>query len=424
MYLSNEADCKRKQLLSCLNEVQECNVEQVAGRILANVTQSVRDEAAALGSRIAGDRYRLEQIFKRPLPYDACDQRKPAVMPELMLAADGGKLSQAAYDALESTFDSTPQSTPMVLVTGVSGMGKTKVAYDIGQARAFVILSRIVERDKLTLPWFTFIELAQKVVPVEAGVAAELPVDGRRALVGLLVGLLVSYLQWPVQVCEAAAKHQDFPSAVQWAREHMLDLLPMQPATRPEVPASEKDARTWVFRQVTLRAQRNGLAYRQVNNFFCDFVRQVLFREDAVNEQGCLNPSCLMFALDHLAATVARANSVWEHDRAHIVWAHDEVQALLGTLGLPENLFQGVYRFADTEPADGAAGEGRPPTYGCFYGLLAAIREIMSVAHCGHLLLGNNLRLSDSLLSQHSPAQGRCATIDMAIHLEATEIRA
>lgn len=383
---------------------------EVAARVLANMTMSVGEQAALLG---AG----LSRVLKKPLPYDSANLRKPALMLELMPSVGATKLASLAWQPLYTSFTTTPQATPFVLMTGVSGMGKTKVAYDIGRTEAFVVLERVVEHDALTLPWDAFRVFAAEVIrtAAPAGVLAShdrLPLSERVSLKAALIVLLGAHLEWAVMVSEAAVR-ADCAAA--------LDSVCAASAY-----AGSPHARERVLQELVIRAQRNGLAYQQVAELFRNKLADLLDAPGVIREDGTLKLP-VASALQYISDVTDRATAVWARrtDRGdvklpRIVWAHDEVQALLHVDGLPRDLFDGVFEAERTTTSPTSrSGEHR----GCFYGLLAAIRDVIKCVHSGHLLLGNNLDLSAQLLGRHSPAQGMAKCVDEAINLSVDDIR-
>jgi hypothetical protein len=93
----------------------------------------------------------ISRVLRKAVPFDSANPLKPALMVDLMPSAGDGRLAERVWNTLSTAFMTTPQSTPLVLVTGVSGVGKTKVAYDIGR-HTFMVVSRVVEHDMLTPP--------------------------------------------------------------------------------------------------------------------------------------------------------------------------------------------------------------------------------------------------------------------------------
>lgn len=383
---------------------------EVAARVLANMTMSMGEQAAKLG---AG----LSRVLKKPLPYDSANPHKPALMLALMPSVGATKLASLAWQPLYAAFTTTPQATPFVLVTGVSGMGKTKVAYDIGGTEAFVVLERVVEHDALTLPWDAFRVFAAEVIrtaaPAEVSASYDrLPQSERFSLKAALIVLLGAHLEWAVMVSEAAVG-ADCAAA-------------LDSACAAIAYASSPNARERVLQELVLRAQLNGLAYQQVAELFRNKLADLLEAPTVIAEDGTLNLP-VESALQYITGVVDRAAAVWTRrtDRGdvelpRIVWAHDEVQALLQVDGLPHDLFASVFE-AERGTTSPTSPSGEPR--GCFYGLLAAIRDVTKRVHSGHLLLGNNLDLSAQLLGSYSPAQGMAKCVDEAINLSVGDIR-
>lgn len=375
-------------------------LNMVAKRALKNMTMSVTELSEALHAP-------LSTVLKYPLPFDSANQAKQTLMPELMPSVGDIKLADRAWEHLSSASMTTAQATQVVLVTGVSGKGKTKAAYDIGRTAAFVVMQRVVERDCFTAPWEAFRTFAMKVVSTAAGDAAGsdvIPLAERVSLKTALLVLLVAHMEYAVAVSEAAVSPY------------------CATALNKACAASEGD-RTRVLRELVLRAQRNGLAYTHIASFFCGKLRQLLGAPGAIGAEGELLLS-ESSALGYLEEVRKRAKVVWgdscdDKGVPRIVWAHDEVQALLSIAGLPTDLFDGVYSSqADSDVASPSPRVRR----GCFYGLLVAIRDIISHMNCGHLLLGNALELSQQLLGRHSPAQGMASCVEEAVNLTAGDI--
>ena len=400
---------RRRRLRACLRQLRDPlpPTSEVAARVLANMVMSVDQQAAELGG--AG----LTRVLKRPLPYDSSNPHKPALMIELMPSVGADKLADKVWGHLASAFKNTPQATPFVLVTGVSGMGKTKVAYDIGRTEVFVVVDRVVEHDALTPPWEAFrtfaVEVTRTAAPTEAAAAAShnpLPLEERVTLKAALIVLLGAHLEWAVQVSEAA---------VGASCAAALDAA----------CSGSPDARVRLLRELVLRAQRNGLAYVHVAALFRNKMCDLLDAPNTIGEDSGKLQLSVESVLSYLESVTTRARAVWGRRRddgtiaaPHIVWAHDEVQALLSVSGLPRDLFDGVYASSE------AATTSPPGDYrGCFYGLLAAARDVTKHVNSGHLLLGNSMDLSSHVLGRFSPAQGVAKSVEEAFNLSADDIR-
>lgn len=379
----------------------------VAERVLSNMVMSVSELAQKLGPG-------LSPVLKRALPYDSANPLKPALMLELMPSVGATKLGGLAWAKLSAAFSASPQTTtPFVLVTGVSGMGKTKVAYDIGLTEAFVVVSRVVECDSLTPPWEAFRAFAAEVIRTAAstggaGSCQLPPLTERIALKAALIVLLGAHMEWAVSVSEAAV------------------AAPCAAALDAACAAAGHD-RARVLQELVLRAQRNGLAYQHVTALFRDKI-SALLNADAFGSDGTLQLS-VESALAYVLSVAQRAKDVWGRrtegggtEMPRILWAHDEVQALLSVAGLPSDLFTGVY--AASPSLSPAPSPPSSQSRGCFYGLLAAIREVVGSVRSGHLLLGNSLDLSAQVLGRHSPVQGVADSVEEAISLTAADIRA
>ena len=154
-------DERRRRLLFALPCADLLDsVEGVAVRILKNMSMTIEAQAHIFGPA-------LLELLESPLPYDSANPMKPALMLELLPTIRASLLNDT-WRRLSTAFTTTPQSTPIVLLSGASGVGKTKVAYDIGLSDAFVVMSRVLEHDAPTPPWQSFLSFAHEVVSAHA----------------------------------------------------------------------------------------------------------------------------------------------------------------------------------------------------------------------------------------------------------------
>lgn len=415
------------------------SASEVAARVLSNMVMTVGEQGAVLGAS-------LPRMLKQPLPYDSTNRYKAAVMPELMPSVGAVKLADLAWAHLSSV----PLGKPVVLVTGTSGAGKTKVAYDIGRSEAFVVVQRVVEHDGLTAPWEAFRAFAAAVIhtaaqtacastrggpgPGDAAGSHPLPLAERVALKAALIVLLGAHLEWAVLVSEAAVS----PLAGSELEGLYAAALGVACSGSTSV-----DNRTSVLRQLVLRAQRNAVAYQHVAGLFRSRMRELLDAADAIDGDGTLriHPAA---ALSYFERVVGRAKDAWGRQRSadggdmvampKIVWAHDEVQALQEVQladsvppGHLDDLFDGVFTPAELELASPGSfeppSEPLRPSQGFFFGLLAAIHDITGRVHCGHLLLGNSSHLPAQVLGVHSPVRSTAKWVNEALNLSADDIR-
>lgn len=386
------------------------SVEGVAARILKNMFMTIEAQARIFGPA-------LLELVKSPLPFDSANPMKPALMLELLPSIRASLLDDT-WHRLSTAFTTTPQSTPIVLLSGVSGVGKTKVAYDIGLFYAFVVMSRVVEHDAPTPPWQSFLLFAHEVVSAYA--PALPPLLERISLKATIITLLAAHLEWAVSVTEA-----DLSPVCSRELAAAEAALFGEASSEPNVLASRRER---TLHELVLRAQRNGLAYRHVSCLFGAALRNLLSAENAIGATGTLQLSSHS-ALDYLLRVVARARTVWcRPDSAcgedavppRIVWAHDEAQGLLDVKTLPSEIFDGVFSGSFDE-AGGSTGAG--VRRGCFYGLLAAVREVTTVLQSGHLLLGTSLDMTGEILSMHSPAQGISDAVQVAENFDVPALR-
>jgi hypothetical protein len=264
-------------------------------------------------------------------------------MLELLPAVGEPPLYNAVWDAMKMSLSGQAQTGRMVLVTGTSGMGKTKTAYDVGmQHEACVIIMRVCERDSATKPWeacFRFIRELLHTAP--RGQDSHNAQVERETIKTVLLYLIAAHLEWVVDICEALAKEVTVGT-----------ITPQQ------------------LREVILRAQRNGLAYQSICTRFCRLIHLQMeaLGVDQVSICVALRPED---ATTHLQGLVARARCSWDHFAASsmaLVFAYDEVQALLdGKLHhLGAEVCRGIYH-SPIHPTD-AVDAPHAASQGLFYG--------------------------------------------------------
>eukprot|EP01041_Mallomonas_annulata_P002804 gene2804-5521_t len=351
------------------------NINNVATRILTNIVMDVSKQALHFGKN-------LEKMLIRPIPFDSSNPFKQSVMLELMQSAGDRRLMNSCWTHLSKAFKKdSPQATSITLVTGVSGMGKTKIAYDIGMHNAFVVMSRIVERDNLTPPWEAYHSFAMEVYR-SSGTSHDLPLYERQSLVAVIILLLGAHLEWALDISEAALSEEcsiEFQAAVAFKQG-----------------GGQENPRLCVLREVVLRAQRNGLSYSQVRHRFQTELCCLLERDDVFSVDGGLHITNHT-VMKYLTSVLDRAKIVWGEtaDRkvpcTKLVWAHDEVQALLDVIGYD---FTGVFQTKDGDQSLSSQSESN----GLFYGFQVALRHLVSSSNSAHLLLGNSHSLAPQML--------------------------
>jgi len=391
-----------------------------AGRVLADMVITVEQQAAALGSPS------LSRVLRAPLPYDSADIERCAIMLDLMPPVGGAVMLRDAWNKLHpAVMTSVQSSSPFALQTGVSGVGKTKAAYDIGLRHSFVVVSRPVEKDVLTPPWAAFRDFAEMVARTATrGDDGLPPLEERVALKAALMVLVGAHLEWAVAVSEAAVSDTHAAAFAVAAASHLAADWSLCP---PAADAPAEDAadlavagagavarRIRVLQELVLRAQRNGLAQNHVAGNFRRAMSDLLTAPDAFMADGPLQ----------VAVVAAKRCAVWsdvDGSPPRIVWAHDEVQVLLDVVHFPS---RGLFKGTHTRGGVAASGPHADVHYGYFYGLLAAVVDVMLMIRSGHLLLGSSLDLSSELLDTNSPAQGSATATQQAVHLTVADIRA
>jgi hypothetical protein len=212
-----------------LDEVY-AKAKDVAAAALIDNSITVANQSLIWGSCV-------DQILQRPLPLDRSNKHKPTVMLELLDPADRdtgiAPLFERVWSKLSPLLTSTAQRTSMLLLTGVSGAGKTKVAFDIGRAYAFVVIARVWEQGVATPPWQLLKDVTQRL-RVQSQRRGGPSTESRSAVAALLF-LLSCHFEWAAAVYTAAKDASQSACC---------------------------DER--VLREVSLRAQRNGMGHRAV----------------------------------------------------------------------------------------------------------------------------------------------------------------
>lgn len=378
---------RRNQLLSNLKLLSGMGTPQpseVVNRILDDLNMTVECQAKVWGPL-------CQVILDKPVPYDTANHLKPAMMAELMPSV-GDNVVNDVWRSLQLSFVTRTQAAPIVVVLGTSGMGKTKCAYDIGLQHAFVVITRIVEKDICTPPWEDFLKLTHEIVRTSNSTSDLPPLSERHSIKLIMIVLIAAHLEWAVAVSEEALKHPAFANTTYEERVPRL-------------------------REIVLRAQRNGLVYSYITYYFRRAMRDIIIR--GIREDGRLDIDPPQ--VNHYYLTMTnRANQCWGHDArmpARIVFAYDEAQALLDGYSLPKNICEGVSGMCKMEPAGSAV------CCSLYYGLLAAIRHMQSEANAGHLILGNSFDLNHQPFNNYTTPQRTIITIDKAVHLNAADIR-
>ena len=433
-------------------------------------------EAEGVSTRILLDRQitpaALESLWKtpvtavlqRPLPFDTTCPTKHCVLLEDMesadpTGADPAPLRERIWNILRLAVLSTAQRTAILLLLGVSGAGKTKCAFDIGRKHALLIFSRVYEKGvkgSLTRPWQLLVQVlgalqgqlrrgASPAAAAASGLARvdadsdspDGPLPESTAAVAAIIVLLACHVEWVAMVCAAAARNITSGAAA------------ADGAATSDVTAA--------MREVAVRAQRNGTAFDNVSGLFCLRLLHLL-ATGGLHESGrvSLSISAAMLALAHAEAMLVRA--VGSQTTADAVpqplptfVCIDEFGALLDHVSL-DGLFKGTFAEVPEAPScitlPGASSliaeaGGEPisfpalpddldatrrsaqmkPAQGLLYGVLVALRHVMSKHAWGHLLCGTNLRPDTALLNAHSPAQGVSTCMDADTALDVPALR-
>lgn len=394
----------------------------VAGRVLADMAVTVGQQAEAWQCPA------LPSILRVPLPYRYVSTNPYAPAPKLELMPPAGRaetLAEVRREVHTVQEAGVKDRNVFMAVTGVSGVGKTKVAYDVGLRHAFTVMSCVAEQGVLTPPWLAYYTFAAALVATATrGDDGLPPLVERVTLKAALIVLFAAHLEWVVAVSEAAVSGTN-RGAFAAAAAGVLA------ADAADADGGTGERRAAVLREVVMRAQRNGPAYGQIATTFRRAMLSLLDVSNSVADNGTLTIT-VGAATAYLGGIVGRARAVWgiHGDRdPFIVWAHDEVDALLGNWGLPSGLFHGVYTPGGASvPAASGTPPSPPPSApldrcNWFHGVLAAIRDVAATVHSSHLLLGASLGLQEALLYDNSPAQGNVTVTQQAVRLSAAELR-
>jgi len=356
----------------------------------------------------------LHHVFKKSPPFDSANPLKKSIYLELMPSVGEGVMYEKVWNQLDRAFTAGAQNGKlMALVVGVSGMGKTKIAYDIGKSKAFSIIARIVERDAFTLPWTLMLAM---INDVELSILEGSPaVSEKHSLVSCIILLLVAHLQFAIDLSDALVKNEKYQ-----------DLLESFISSQRNGSGSVEDTvptqvRELILKEAVLRCQRNGLAYAHVHSRFQTYLSEAIKSRGVISAQGVFILP-IEYAICIMRQELERATDMWGAD-AKIVWFYDEVQAIMNR---GKGIFKGTF-LASSSSSD-THNELAPGSPGCnydlLYGLMVAVRTMMQQSSQGHVFLGNSSKLRPAVFDLVSPAQGCCVSYEEAFHLDKTHILA
>eukprot|EP01039_Chlorochromonas_danica_P011653 gene11653-13069_t len=197
----------KKNVGAC--NVHEHSLEDMVDRILSNTFFSVQDLSQKCSSPY------LPSLLKVPIPYDSANPLKRSIYLEMMPTVGKNPLWRRIWkSALGPAVQTGPQQSGknIVLVTGVSGMGKTKAAYDIGREYAFTIVTRVVELDRLTTPWQCLINFAGTFI---TSLSCNPPKAERLALKAVLILFMVAHAEYLEDVTKQALSHPQWDHDVE-----------------------------------------------------------------------------------------------------------------------------------------------------------------------------------------------------------------
>jgi hypothetical protein len=435
----------------------------VASRIVSDLKITLSDQDSMWGKPVSS-------VLRFPLPFDTSCPTKRCVLLEGLESADPvgastSPLFERVWEVLRLATLSTAKRNALLLLLGVSGAGKTKVAFDIGRKHALLIFAPVHEKGEagsLTRPWELLVKVlgalrvqsqtasrasrASGTAPIAADVAS--PFDDNvspesTAAVAVIIVLLACYVEWVGMVCSAAC---EVPACigVSGAGGTVADINAL-------------------IREVAVRAQRNGTAFDNVHDLFCVRLLKLM------GESGLSDSGRVSLSIDTAMRALARAEAllsclinptakcpVSQNPPLPAFVCIDEIGALLEHPTL-DGLFRGT--FAEVADAESAGTSRIPATapqisasqpsgwgsnifpaliedlratrsirqgklvQGLFYGVLVALRHVTGKHAWGHLLCGTNMRLDTALLNAHSPAQGVSECMDVDTHLDVNTLR-
>jgi hypothetical protein len=149
----------------------------------------------------------LEHILRKPVRGLSTRDFWQRLLP----VADGGAAWREVWAAVEANIQTEDrQARGIVLVTGVSGVGKTKAAHDIGMQCALVVLASASAFDVMTTPYNALMDKLR---------SAQMPTPGQNnQAVAMFCHLLISYVEWVADVIETAVNQgcsvDDLPATV------------------------------------------------------------------------------------------------------------------------------------------------------------------------------------------------------------------
>lgn len=300
----------------------------------------------------------LKHILRKPVPGLSVD----GLWQRLLPVADEGVAWQEVWAQVQAnTSAEDRQAHGIMLVTGTSGVGKTKVAHDIGMRCALVVLAPASTYDAFTHPYRLLMERLERM---EEQMLSERKVAwaSTNPAVAMFCHLLVSYVEWAAEVIETAM-------AMQCPRANLRAVLLLAQNTKDADLAV-----TYLFNQALSSCEMTYSAARA-----------------------------------RLATAVSRCRGCWSNQP--ILMCHDEVQAIL----MKNQTFRRVF----DEKTGGFDGKVR----GFFYGFTKAIRELLVQQDVEHMLCGTNLRLTTHVMNDFSPAQGLSKHVSLATSLTSQQIK-
>lgn len=293
---------------------------------------------------------------------------------ETVPSADGNLLYEHVLSGLKSD-----EALPVTILTGVSGAGKTKIAYDVSVEYGFPIMCRVYDQGALRETWEDlqiFLRLSEQIFEGRS-VNDDFV---RRYCIAAQKLLLMSFLEWAIQAGELIQQH-------------------MQKDER-------EDER--LLRRNLLVCQRNGTAERMV----C-----VLFKANLLNANQTditkRNPD----VLNEYVATVynalkKRADSILPKQR--LLWTFDEAQVLIDYPNTIRELPEERKPDVDYD---------RTTHYHLLSMAINYLFTASEICHSHVILCGTGLKLTANSMATVSPLQGYTKEFRIATRFTHSEVR-